>query len=299
MVAIIQTLCYSDIFDFPLTLPEIRKFLIGIPADESKILKELKKINFIKESKGYYFFSGKTQIITERIKKEAISRKKLESAIKFAQVLFLFPSIKAIAVTGSLALLSSDNKDDIDLLLITARNRIWTTRFLSVLFLKLTGVYRNPLETQAPDKLCINMFLDENHLTLPSNERDLYSAHEIVQMRILFARPGFENKMESCNPWVKKYLPNAINSESKKNDTVMVGLAGRPSHLTFSNLFSLIFDILELILKNFQLSYMKSRRTTELIRDGYLRFHPRDARKLIMEKFNSKLKKYTGAVYTS
>ena len=51
-------------------------------------------------------------------------------------------------------------------------------------------------------------------------------------------------------------------------------------------------NFIELGLELFQLTYMKSRRTNEVVRDGYLRFHPKDARKWILKKYKRNLQKY-------
>ena len=284
--AIIKTLFYADIFNFPLTLPEIKKYLIDFKLQDHDLSKIIKKIPFISENRGFYFFSGRKNIINLRFKKEKISLKKLIFARKIARILFFIPTIKLIAITGNLAMLSASDNDDIDLLIMTENKRIWLTRLLCVLILKAIGVYRQPQESQVADKICLNMFLDSDHLTLPTIERDLYCAHEIVQMKPLLFRHGYENILLKKNPWVKKYLPNAYEAEYRKGRSL--------TNLSRCDLGidSNFFDFLELLAKKFQLFYMSRRRTTEVIRDGYLRFHPRDARSPILSAYNKNLKKY-------
>lgn len=283
--AIVKTLSYSDIFDYPLTLPQLKKYLIGFSLNQNLHLeKTIKSFSFINFKKGYYYFTGRQDIVGLRIEKEKISRQKLKIALTIARLLFHIPTIKMIAITGNLALLSSDKKDDIDFLIITRNNRMWTTRFLCVLYLKIIGAYRKPKQNQVTDKICLNMFLEEDHLSLPVNEQDLYSAHEIIQMKPLFTSPGYENIILKNNLWVKKFLPNAIKS-------------GKGRSLTYLSrcdlgICSKFFDILEFCAKRFQLFYMRKRRTTEVIKDGYLRFHPHDARHPILQDYQERLKKY-------
>lgn len=284
--AIVKTLSYSDIFDYPLTLSEIKKYLIGFSLNQNLHLeKTIKSFSLIKFKKGYYYFNSRQDIVGLRIKKEKISKQKLKIAHAIARLLFKIPTVKMIAITGNLALLSSDKNDDIDFLIITRNNRMWTTRFLCVLYLKIIGAYRKPKQNQVSDKICLNMFLEEDHLSLPVNEQDLYSAHEIIQMKPLFTRPGYENIILKNNLWVKKFLPNAIKS-------------GKGRSLTYLSrcdlgICSELFNFLELLFKKFQLFYMKPRRTTEVIRDGYLRFHPKDARIFILKEYQKRLKKYS------
>lgn len=52
-----------------------------------------------------------------------------------------------------------------------------------------------------------------------------------------------------------------------------------------------ILGQLETLARFLQLKYMKSRRTTEVIEPGRLRFHPRDCREKIMLEYKSRLAK--------
>ncbi|OGG31160.1 hypothetical protein A3I51_00470 [Candidatus Gottesmanbacteria bacterium RIFCSPLOWO2_02_FULL_38_8] len=293
-MAVVKTLAYADIFDYPLTLTEINKYLIGFSLKGKKthrsLITNIKKIPQIKESDGYYFFSGREKIVRERKRKLIESRKKMRIARRIARLLFYLPTIKMIAVTGNLALYNADISDDIDFLIVTQSNRIWLTRFLCVVLLKLLGVNRTPNTPTVSDKICLNMFIDENNLTLPRTEQDLYSAHEIIQAKPILEKAGYKNILQRSNPWVKKFLPNAlvIPSESRYASGEVEG----SPRLYRGNLTSVFFNFLEYCANKFQLFYMRSRRTTEVIRDGFLRFHPHDARKRILKSYKNNLNKY-------
>ena len=127
------------------------------------------------------------------------------------------------------------------------------------------------------------MFLDEDNLLLPEKERDLYSAHEIVQMKPLYTKYGFENIMLNKNPWVRKFLPNAVSHKGSSLTSMSrwhLDIIGK-----FGGFFETIFRV-------FQLYYMRHRRTNEVIRKGYLRFHPYDARTKIISSYKKRIKKY-------
>lgn len=51
-----------------------------------------------------------------------------------------------------------------------------------------------------------------------------------------------------------------------------------------------ILGQLEAIARFLQLKYMKSRRTTEVIEPGRLRFHPQDCRNKILAEYKKRLK---------
>ena len=78
--AILRTVCYADIFDYPLTLPEIRKYLIGAKYSQGKE-RELKKkadsIPQISRKSDFYFLKGKDVIVNYRKRREYFSSQKM------------------------------------------------------------------------------------------------------------------------------------------------------------------------------------------------------------------------------
>ncbi len=209
--AILRTLAYADVFDYPLTSGELYRFLITDKnCSDSSFKKALTRINTNDqqtETNGEYFFlRGRKGIVALRKKREQSSASKLKFAEKIAGILRLIPWIKLIGVTGALAMSNAEKEDDIDLLIITSKNRLWLTRGLVVSFLRLVGVYRQPGKIK--DKICPNMLLDEEHLALPEKERDLFSAHEVLQMKPLWQKEGTYQRFVRANQWSQEFLPN-------------------------------------------------------------------------------------------
>jgi len=52
-----------------------------------------------------------------------------------------------------------------------------------------------------------------------------------------------------------------------------------------------IFTKLEALARWLQLKYMASRRTTEIVESGRIRFHPQDAREWVLREYSKRLKK--------
>ncbi len=286
--AIIKTLIYADIFDYPLTNDEIYKYLIKIknqPFDfvqgrneKVKItIKNLKNKKIIYEKDGYYFLQRKKYIVKERKERKVYSERKIEIVCKVASFLKFIPSVKLIGITGALAVNNSKKDDDLDLMIITSSKLLWTTRFLVTLLVELLGVRRHPGGFVTSDKICLNMFLDEEHLSLPIKERDLFSAHEVIQVKPIYDRDQTYQRFLQENLWVKKYLPNSMEDikilrykDIKRENTKVI-------------------HIIETILHHIQIRYMQKRRTTEVINEGIIRFHPEDARVWVMKKYKQKV----------
>lgn len=284
--AILRTLIYADLFDYPLTVEETWRFLLIKKSSKEEIKKAYRDLRPTKEYDGFYFLKGREKIVGLRKKRQKWSQKKLKIAEKTAKSLKLIPWVKMIGITGGLAILNSDKNDDIDLLIVSAPKRLWLTRFLVTFLVSLAGKRRQPGETQVKDKICLNMFLDEEHLRVPKKEQDLFSAHEICQMRPLYDKDKTSARFFRENQWAKKYLPNAsFTIHNIEHEALNINRKRKFKVADF------VFNLVEALLKLFQLWFMRKRRTTEVITEGILRFHPQDSRDWIFKEYAARLQK--------
>ncbi len=196
---ILKTLHYADIFDYPLTAEEIRKYAVE-PLEDA----DPTSLSELRGAGGYYCLPGREEIVELRRRRERWSEPKLGKAQRIAGFLKFIPWIKLVGVTGALAMGNSDEEDDIDLMIITSSGRLWLTRGLVVTFLLLTGQYRRA--NKIKNRICPNLMLSEKALEFP--DRDLFTAHEIVQMKPIFERDNAYQKFLQANNWVKDFLPN-------------------------------------------------------------------------------------------
>lgn len=214
--AILKTLIYSDIFEFPLTLYEIHKWLIGKKVDLRQVEKALKDLNQkskVKSQKGFFFLKNRSGIVEKRLRRQKQSLIYIRKASFISKILKVIPWIKLIGISGGLAMANTGKKDDIDLILITSKNRLWISRLLVLIVLSLLGQRRRVDHTQrqAAGKICCNLLMDENNLS--QKRKDIYTAHEVLQMKVLWQRDGIYQKYLSENSWVFKYLPNWIGEK--------------------------------------------------------------------------------------
>src|SRR5688572_24668802 len=122
--AILKTLIYYDLFNFPLKAWEIHKWLIGREASLKQIEKTLNvliKKSKINTKKDYFFLAGRSRLVKERIAKEQVSKSHLQTAKNISQLFKLIPWIKLVGVSGSLSMMGSSQRDDIDLFIITSQ----------------------------------------------------------------------------------------------------------------------------------------------------------------------------------
>lgn len=285
--SILSTLAYHDIFDYPLNLEEVKNLLIQNKSETSSIKKTLKALTESKrvgESKGLFYLRGRKKIVEIRGKRTTYSKDKYKKAKFYLSILKNIPSVKLIAITGALAMNNSTKNDDIDLLIVTAKKTLWTTRFLANLV--LLPYKRKPSSKKQKDKACLNVFINESNLHI--KEKNLYTAHEMAQLVPLFERNRAYLKFIKANNWIQEYLPSwkpEFSEEQSKVSSIqkLVSLLLIPVYLLPT----------ERLFRSLQLSYMKSKITTEKIGNNQLFFHPSNTQTRVLEKYEKKLNHLT------
>lgn len=290
--AILQTLRYHARFSYALTLPELHRLLItSQPVTRTELKKNLtnlvKKGKVQKEEK-YYFLpnfpclpDSPNSPPSLRLQRKIASNQKLQIAQRAVQLFARLPWVRLVCVTGALAMENSGPDDDIDLMIVTQKNRLWLTRPLVVLFTLLFFKRRKPITDYGlpiPDyrnALCLNLWLDQASLLMPPDRRTLRVAHELAQMKPLADKENTYEKMSELNQWGSKFLANTWESEKLK--------AKKPYQLftlrCSSSLYKIIGQLNPLNLVNYclyqlQRLYMRPRRTTEHVTLHSAFFHP-------------------------
>lgn len=283
--AILKTLSYADIFSYPLKADEVYKYLIGIKSSQRAVEKSLKNQNWLGNKDGMFFLNGRKKLVDLRKKRESWSETKMEIARRAANILQYIPSIMLVGVTGALALQNADRDDDIDFIIISSPGCLWLTRFLSTTLFGILGQRRKRVGREIKDKICLNMFMEVGHLQLAKNERDLFAAHEVVQLVPLLEKSDTYFAFLKENIWAEKFLPNAVDW---KNIRKIRGKTGEQDTF-FAKIIISIFRMFESLFMSIQIWYMKGRLTSEVVSSHYIRFHPHDARSWVIKKYLEKI----------
>lgn len=212
--AILNTVVYADIFDYPLTLVEIHRYLTGSNASLKAVSEAIVSGGFLRKVGQYYTLPGRERIVETREQREQVAVRLWHEAIRYGQIIASLPFVRMVAITGSLAMRNVDDDADIDYLIVTMPGRLWLARLLSLVVTRLAA-FRGI-------SLCPNFLLTQNMLEIP--EHSLYSAHEFVQMVPLSGMELF-HRMQSLNPWVRDFLPNAYGLSKSTGDYPVVDSA--------------------------------------------------------------------------
>ena len=200
--AVLKTIAYVDAYDYPLTANEVHRYLIGQRATESETNESLDNLRrnggLLGCREGYYFQKGREDIVDTRMQRKEISELVWSRAAFYGNMMARLPNVRMVSVTGSLAVDNADIDSDIDYLIVTSDNRLWTTRAMIVLIVRLAAKRGIPL--------CPNYLVAERAMAF--QERNLYTAREVAQMVPV---SGWETyvRMREENKWVLELLPNA------------------------------------------------------------------------------------------
>ncbi len=277
--AIIQTLKYSDIFDYPLTEKEIYTYLIiSHPVKIAEFKKVLTRLShkYIEYHSPFYCLTMRSEIIALRKNRREISKRKIRSAERTIKFLTKIPTISFIGLSGSLARENADLEADIDLFIITAKGRLWITRLFALCLLQLLGRRRRRNSTQAPNSICLNFFLEETALGFKGDHQDIYTAYELMQMKPIFDRNRSYQRLLYANQWISKFVGN-YNPQSIYNFEVKKSL--------FQNIVKAGFYILEYPSRWLQFWIINRHRTSEMVDNHVAAFHPADYRLKVMQEF--------------
>jgi len=198
--AVLKTLVYFDIFHYPLTRTEIRKFLclnIG-EVTLAGWLAELEAEKKIFFSNGFYSVQDNPLLSVRRINGNQRAEKLLEKANRIGRFLYRFPFVRAVGISGSLSKNFADEKADIDFFIITKANRLWMARTLMHLYKKLTYI------SGSQHYYCMNYYVDEQALLI--EDRSIFSAIEIKTLLPVCGEKAISDFFES-NQWTEDYLP--------------------------------------------------------------------------------------------
>ncbi len=286
--AIIKTLIYADIFDYPMTIREIHRWLIKLHTEPRKIEKALKILNYesrVMNYGEYYCLFGRENLVRKRIKKQKQSASFFKKAKMVGLALKIIPWIELVGISGGLSMENAGKKDDIDLFVITQKSRLWISRILILGILDLMGIRRKREDNKlkAAGKICCNIILEEDQLE--QTRHDLYTAHEVLQMKVLWERDGIYKKFLEENSWVFKYLPNWISSDRLMIKDLRLK---KKNHSLINNHKSAI-GLIEEWARKFQLKLMSKPQGAERIQKGALYFHPNDYRIDVSKKYQMRV----------
>lgn len=195
---------YFDYFKYPLNKTQIFLFSkVRISSDQEldNALEELIGAKKIEHKNGYFSLQHIDDYLSKRLEGEDRFLE-LENRInKSCKRLSHFPFVKFVGLSGSLSKGYAPPNADIDLFIITQKNRLWICRTLLHLMKKASFL------KGSQHWYCMNYFIDETALAI--EEQNFFTATELSTLKPKVDTQEFYNALISHNiGWINKELPN-------------------------------------------------------------------------------------------
>jgi len=291
---ILKTIVFFDLFDYPLTAWEVWKLgrwqepvsLVEVMA----CLEDEETKQKIRSKLGFYFLTGREEIVVTRQTRYNITDKKIKRALKVARMFSHIPWIKMIAVSNVIGSHNMKTESDIDLFIVAADGRLWLTRFFCVAIVKLLGLRPGPGKTR--DTICLNFYasesaLDFKNLRLPA---DIYFTYWLAGLMPIYDSGGIYEKLIAANYWFVEALPNW-----QPVDPAKCRLVKGASNGIWRKIIDLVFGSLEGRSKQMQMRIMPDELkgkmnsgTDVVINDQILKLHPKDRRQEYLDLWRTK-----------
>lgn len=199
--SILKVLVYFDVFHYPLTSGEIISFL-DQPANENEFnnaISSLLNSQTIFQLDEFYSLQNDLSLSIRRKKGNEQATLLLTKAERIANLLYKFPYVRGVGVSGSVSKNFADENADIDYFIITKANRLWIARTFLHLFKKV------PFLKNRSQHYCMNYFVDEADMVI--EEKNIYTATEVFTL-IPVAGNGSMKSFFETNAWSYQYFPN-------------------------------------------------------------------------------------------
>jgi len=209
---LLRALLYFDIFNYPLTAEEVARFSPSIVnSSPHQSLASLVSQKLLFQFQNFYSLHNDPQLAQRRVKGNTLAEKKMKTAKRFSRLVFSFPFVRAVMLSGSISKSYMDENSDIDYFIVTEANRLWIVR-------TALAIFRRVFLFNSHKNLCTNYFIDNQNLEI--RDKNIFTAIELRTTVPMFGQTTIE-KFQSANHWAFSYLPNilieSISTLDKKN----------------------------------------------------------------------------------
>lgn len=196
--AVLKTIAFADVFQYPLTLPEIHGGLLDCAASAQEVAAAagaLLRRRLLANDGSHYVLPGRQGLVARRDSRIRATQRLLQQHRRDLQRIARMPFIRAISISGAAAFGNCPDGDDLDLFIVTEPGRLWLVYTTLALMLKLR---------RKRHSLCLNYLIAEG--ASERLERNFYVAHQIAHLRPLLGEEVLQC-YRNRYAWVAQHLP--------------------------------------------------------------------------------------------
>lgn len=281
---ILKTIKFFDAQQMPLTLMEVRRFLLADDTAETgtvplgrlaHLLEILQQHGQVVLNFGFYMLPGRESLALRRIRQYQHGLLREERVKRHRSWLHRIPFVSAVGLTGSQAFGDQKPNSDIDLLVITNPQYLFLARLFLTFYFQLASARRHG--TKIANRFCLNHYTAGAFVL---SGQTVYTALEYTKLRPIVG-VGIINQFKQKNvSWMAEYfLPNTIQLELPHEDS---SIFRQMAERLLDNRFG---KYLEGVAKKYQLGRIQ---TGNYIRasDTELAFHPDSKEVALVRSFS-------------
>ena len=286
--AIVRTVAYSDLFDFPLSAEEVWRQLLLERASRDEIETRLAGYAndaFLGSRLGrdgaFYTLAGREGLATLRSNRTDAAERLIAAHVQVLGLVTMLPLVRMVAFSGGTSRRNSIHDDDLDLFIVAEKDRVWAVFLGLVLLARAAG---------CRDVLCANYLVDRVHIAVPDGG-DLFTGQELLGLEPLHGRRHLE-RMAAVNDWAHRLLPNA---GLRADLPLFSGLDWRARAQRGAELLLLPSGWAVERLSRSALRWHLARKQRSaangdmMLRDGVLKLHQSDNRSSVVQRFRERL----------
>ncbi|MDP2625005.1 MAG: hypothetical protein Q8P27_02350 [Candidatus Peregrinibacteria bacterium] len=297
--AVLSTLAFFDLFEYPLTKEETIQYLFKIQPDLHHVELTLNESNLIRHRGNYFQLAHDHDYIRIRHEREIISREYWKKIDKYRKLLAMTPYIQFVGVCNTLAYNNANENSDIDLFIVVKPGRLFLSRIILTFWMQIFGVRRHG--NKIAGRFCLSFFTTSDNLNLESLRKgplDIYLAYWVKTLKPIYGDPKiYHGLLEINEPWLKSMFaaPTQPQTDQLK--------PGSKKAERFKKWCEKMLDKrwgrkLEVKLGQWQLKRAREKRsalgideqdTAIIIRRDILKFHNVDKREVIYTEWIKKL----------
>ena len=214
--SIFDTVRFFDLYDMPVTATQIwQNLVVAHSHDDHHVL--LREVQFaistseflrekIETKWGYSALSGRSDLISKKLRRHAIAQDKWKIVQRCAPFLAFVPFVRALAGSGSLAVDNTKYSSDLDIFVIARDGRIWTVRLFLLCVSALLGRRRTYGEAHAPDMLCINHYITTTSLLISPAIYNVCMAMQYASLVPILNDSLIREFHQRNSGWVNRYI---------------------------------------------------------------------------------------------
>jgi glycosyltransferase involved in cell wall biosynthesis len=280
--AIAATVAYADLFDAPVSDVEIARGCLGARLDAAEVRRRASRAPLAGVVQLYptgdLTLRGRDALVERRADGIARTAALLERHRRVITALASLPFVRMLALSGGTAHRNARGGDDIDLFVVAAAGRVFTTYTMLFLASRLT---------RTRGIVCPNYLVDEDNLEIAFHH-DLFTAHQALSLVPIAGLPTFARLVAANQSWVRAFFPGyqprepaqvTVPSRLQRWAERAIGLGGEAVEQTLG----------------FAWRYRLGRRAARarsadvVLSGGVLKMHLSDHRRRVLARFQQRL----------